>query len=183
MKKKKVFKIIGIVLGTILLIIAGLFAFGYYNYKYSLIPKQGEFTHSAHYINPEEALLNDNFKVCNKKYILQYYNTSGLPYPDGKNGFRNYINLNYENRNYSDSGYLNIRFIINCEGKSGRFIIHENDLNLEPKQFNKELKQQLFNLITEIKQWNPIFLYEENRDSYMYVSFRIENGKITEIIP
>lgn len=182
-KTKRVIKVIAFILGIILLLILGSFVYGYYNFKYSLIPKQGEFKHSAHYINPDEALLNDGFRVCNDEWIFQYYNKKSLPYPKGKNGFRNYINSNYENRNYSDSGYLNIRFIINCEGKSGRFIIHENDLNFEPKKFNKDLVNQLFKLTSELKQWNPIFVNEENRDSYMYVSYRIENGKITEIIP
>jgi hypothetical protein len=87
------------------------------------------------------------------------------------------------NDNYSDSGYLNLRFIINCEGEVGRFVIHENNLDLEPNTFNKDLKNQLFKLTSEIKGWQPIVLYDDVRDSYMYVSYRIENGKITEIIP
>lgn len=184
MKRKKIFKIIGIVLVTILLLFALFAAFSSYMMHYSLLPDQGEFKHDAHYINPDEALLNDGFKICNENYIFQYYNQSQiLPYINGKNGFRKYINENYENRNYSDSGYLNIRFIINCEGKAGRFIVHENNLDLEPQAFHSELKNQLINLTTSIKKWQPIFLYEENRDAYMYVSYRIENGEITEIIP
>ena len=177
------FKITAIILGVILLIFAGITAFSYYMFRYSLIPNEGKFEHSSHYINPEEALFNDNFKVCNENYIGQYYNTEESPYFNGKNNFRNYIDSNYENKNYVDSGYFNIRFIINCEGKAGRFIVHENNLDLEPKKFNKDLKNQLIELTTEIKQWNPLYLHEENRDSYMYVSYRIEHGEITEIIP
>ena len=184
MKRKKVLKIVGIVIGAILIVIAALSAFGYYMMYYSLLPNEGEFKHDAHYINPEEAILNDDFNVCNENYIFQYYNQSEvLPYLNGKNGFRDYINKNYENRNYSDSGYFNIRFIINCEGKAGRFIMHENNLDLEPQAFNSDLKKQLINLTTNVKEWQPIFLFEKNRDAYMYVSYRIENGEITEIIP
>ncbi len=157
--------------------------YGYYLFNTSLIPKHEPFEHASHYIDPDTALLNDGFNVCNENYIAQYYNTSELPYPNGKNGFRNYINLSYVNNNYSDSGYLNIRFIINCEGEVGRFVIHENNLDLEPKTFNEDLKNQLFKLTSEIKGWKPIVLREKNRDSYMYVSFRIEHGEITEIIP
>lgn len=183
MKRKQIFKILGGIIVIVTLVIVGFSGYSYYQYKYSLIPKNKPFTQSAHYINPDESLLNDNFKVCNENWILQYYNTQELPYPNGKNGFRNYINTNYVNRNYTDSGYLNIRFIINCEGQPGRFIIHENDLNLEPKVFDEDLKNQLFKLTSEIKYWKPIFLRGENRDSYMYVSYRIEYGKIIEIIP
>ncbi len=170
MKAKKVFKIVGVVLGVILIALGFLVAYYYYMFHYSLIPKEGRFEHSSHYIDPNEAILNKDFIICNENYIFQYYNKGKLPYPDGKNGFRNYINANYENRNYSDSGYLNIRFIINCEGKAGRFITHENNLDLRPIVFNEDLKNQLIKLTTEIKLWKPIFIYDENRDSYMYVS-------------
>lgn len=184
MKRKKIFKIIGTSLGVILFLFVSFLAFSYYMLHYSLLPNEGAFKHDAHYINPEESILNDDFIVCNDNYIFQYYNESEkLPYFNGKNGFRNYINNNYVNRNYSDSGYFNIRFIINCEGKAGRFITHENNLDLEPNVFNSDLKKQLITLTTSIKQWRPVFLREENRDAYMYVSYRIENGEITEIIP
>ena len=183
MKRKKVLKIIAWVIGVLALIILSFILFGYYMFNYSLMPNNEPFKHDSHYIDPDKSLLNTDFKICNENYIAQYYNTSELPYPDGKNGFRNYINSNYINRNYSDSGYLNIRFIINCEGKSGRFVIHENNLDLEPKTFNEDLKNQLFNLTSQIKEWKPMYLYEENRDSYMYVSYRIEHGEISEIIP
>jgi len=183
MKRKKVLKAIAVVLGIIVLAILCFIAHGYYMFNTSLIPKNEPFTHSSHYINPDEALLNEGFKICNEDYILQYYNTQDLPYPNGKNNFRNYIISSFENRNYSDSGYLNIRFIINCEGKAGRFVIHENDLDLNPKPFNPDLKNQLFKLTSEAKGWKPTVIREKNRDAYMYVSFRIEHGKITEIIP
>ena len=183
MNKKKVFKIIAWIFGVIVLIILSFIVFGYYMFNYSLTPKNEPFKHDSHYIDPNKSLLNEGFKICNENYIAQYYNTSELPYPNGKNGFRNYINTSYINRDYSDSGYLNIRFIINCEGQAGRFIIHENNLDLAPKKFNKDLKNQLFKLTSEIKQWKTIFLHNENRDSYMYVSYRIEHGEITEIIP
>lgn len=183
MRTKRVLKIVGITLGCIVIAIACFMGYGYYMFNTSLIPEHEPFEHSSHYIDPDTALLNEGFNVCNENYIVQYYNTPELPYPKGKNGFRNYINQAYVNDNYSDSGYLNIRFIINCEGEVGRFVIHENNLDLEPSTFNEPLKNQLFKLTSEAKGWNPIFLFEEARDSYMYVSYRIEDGEITEIIP
>lgn len=183
MGTKRVVKVLGIVFGVIILVIACVLGYGYYMFNTSLIPEHDPFKHSAHYIDPDSALLNEGFIVCNENRIAQYYNTPELPYPNGKNNFRNYINKTYVNQNYTDSGYLNIRFIINCEGDVGRFIVHENSLDLEPKSFNEDLKNQLFKLTSEIEGWKPIVLYESTRDSYMYVSYRIEDGEITEIIP
>lgn len=145
--------------------------------------KEEIFTTDAHYIDPAKALLSEGFEVCNEDYIFQYYNSERVTYSKGKNGLRNFILSNYKNKNYTDSGYLNIRFVINCKGEAGRYVIHENDLNLEPKAFTKDLKDQLFELTTQLKKWNPNFYRGIYHDSYMYISYRIENGSITEIIP
>lgn len=151
------------------------------------IPSTNAFTSDAEYIDPKTALLSKGFEVCNEQYILQYYNPERATYSGGKYALRKFIMDNYENRNYTDSGYLNIRFIINCKGKAGRYVIHENDLDLQPKPFTKDLKEQLFNLTTQLKDWNPNFIVDQNGDayydSYMYISYRIEHGNITEILP
>jgi len=179
---KKFIKIGLIALGSILFLFLVYVGYVYYIFNNGLFPNEGKFEHSAHYIDPDEALLNDGFTTCND-YIYQYYNDGELPYEPNKKHFRDYIVSNYKNKNYTDSGYLNIRFIINCEGKAGRFVIHENNLDLEPHQFNKELKNQLFKLTSEVAAWKPVFLYDKDRDAYVYVSYRIEHGEITEIIP
>lgn len=180
--KKKILKISFYILGILIIIAIGCFCFYYYKFNYKYKPKK-KYTHSVEYINPETALLNDGFIICNEKYIAQYYNPKRARYSKGKNGLRKFILSNYKNKDYTDSGYLNIRFIINCHGKAGRYIIHENNLDLEPIKFNPDLVNQLFNLTTQLKKWIPNYIHGENRDSYMYISYRIENGEITEIIP
>ncbi|OBX23699.1 MULTISPECIES: hypothetical protein [Bizionia] len=182
MKWKRVFKIIMYVVLVLTIALFALYGYAYYMFKYKFIPEQ-KYTHAVEYIDPETALLSDGFEVCNENYILQYYNPERATYSKGKNGLRTFILSHYKNENYTDSGYLNIRFVINCKGEAGRYVIHENDLDLHPKTFNKALVDQLFQLTTELKTWNPNYLYDEYRDSYMYISYRIEHGEITEIIP
>ncbi|PTX64142.1 hypothetical protein C8N46_101753 [Kordia periserrulae] len=147
------------------------------------IPTENAFTADAHYINPETALLSDGFEVCDENFILQYYNPERATYSKGKNGLRNFILSNYKNNNYTDAGYLNIRFVINCKGEAGRYVIHENNLELEPITFTEGLKDQLFELTTQLQEWNPNFVRGAYRDTYMYISYRIEHGNITEILP
>jgi len=179
----KALKIIGIIIGILIAAYALLILNFNGPIKPKHIPKKGVFEHSAHYIDPEKALLNEGFEVCDENFILQYYNPERATYSKGKNGLRNFVLSNYKSNNYTDSGYLNIRFIINCKGEAGRYIIHENNLDLEPQIFNKDLVAQLFKITTQLKNWNPNFFHNEHRDSYMYISYRIENGEITEIIP
>lgn len=183
MKRKIIIKTALYIIGGFAVILLGLYAYANYKIKHKFIPDKNEFTHDADYINPIGALLNKDFIVCNEDNIFQYYNPQKATYSKGKYGIRKFILSNYKNKSYTDSGYLNIRFIINCKGEAGRYTIHQNNLDLQSKTFNNDLKNQLFNLTTQLKQWNPNFIQDEYRDSYMYISYRIENGEITEILP
>ena len=183
MNKKKTFKIIAWIFGVLLIGVLGVYIYASYLLNYKFIPKENKFTHSAEYIDPEKSLLSEDFKVCNEEHIIQYYNPQRATYIEDKNGLRKFILSNYKNKNYTDSGYLNIRFVINCNGETGRYVLHQNNLDLEPINFNPDLVKQLFNLTTQLKKWNPNYTRNAYRDSYMYISYRIEHGEITEIIP
>ncbi|MGY0390928.1 hypothetical protein ACW5R3_00035 [Bizionia sp. KMM 8389] len=182
MKWKLIFKIFLYIILGLTVILFALYGYAYYVFYYKNVPQE-KYTHDVEYIDPDKALLNEGFEVCNENYILQYYNPQRATYSKGKNGLRNFILSNYKNKNYTDSGYLNIRFVINCKGEAGRYVIHENDLDLNPTKFNKDLVETLFQLTTQLKTWNPNYWQDAYRDSYMYISYRIENGEITEIIP
>nr|WP_299341864.1 hypothetical protein [Allomuricauda sp.] len=147
-----------------------------------------EFTFKKHehlvgYIDPSEARLNDQFQICDESRILQYYNPQEAVYSLGKNGLRDFILKNYVNQGYRDSGYLTIRFVINCKGEAGRYVMHQNNLDLNPTTLDHNLVEQLFELTVELQKWTPNFYRGAYRDSYMYINYRIENGNITEILP
>jgi hypothetical protein len=189
MSRKKIQKIVFVIIGSLALILGVLYLLSYYFYRVKYVPSENKYENRISYINPETSELSEGFETCNER-IVDYYNTNpGDPsaqvvsYSKGKNGLRKFILGNYENRNYSDSGYLNIRFVINCKGKTGRYIVHENDLDLNPKTFNPDLKEQLFGLTKQLKKWNPVIFQEQPQDSYMYISYRIKNGQIIEILP
>jgi len=152
----------------------------------TFLPTKNAFTADAEHIDPATALLSDGFETCNE-LIFQYYNPKPARYSSGKNGLRKFIMSKYVNKNYPDSGYLNIRFVINCHGKPGRYVIHENDLDLSPTSFTKELTEQLVTLTTQLQEWEPNLFTTDSTssyvDSYMYISYRIEHGNITEILP
>ncbi len=183
MKKKKIIKIVGWSALSLLFIIICLVGYLYYWANYKYIPSENVFTKRVAYIDPATALGDPDFKACNEDAIADYYNPERATYIKGKNGLRNFVMSNYKNKGYTDSGYLNIRFVVNCNGAAGRYIIHENNLDLEPVKLSPSLVKQLFEITTQLKDWNPNVIRGEIRDSYMYISYRIENGEITEILP
>lgn len=185
---KKIRKISLVSLSVILLICGCLYVYFWHMFNRKYVPTENQYSERIGYINPENSLLSEGFETCGD-YIYDYYNPESATYATGKNGLRKFILSNYINKDYQDSGYLNIRFVINCKGETGRYVVHENNLNLEPKTLDEDLKWQLFNLTVQLKKWNPNQLKFRDSvnftavDSYMYISYRIENGEITEIIP
>lgn len=55
------------------------------------------------------------------------------------------------------------------------------DFDFNPIHFSPGLKEELIELSFKQDNWNPYS--EEDLNYYMHLTYRIENGKITEIIP
>ncbi len=179
---KKWLKITLFILLGVFIIFGLLLGYGYYQYWGKFKADKENFSHNVEYINPETALFSEGFETCYPR-IAQYYNPERATYSKGKNGLRKFVLSNYKNQGYADSGYLNFRFVINCKGEAGRYAIHQNDLNLEPTELNPSMVEQLFSITRKLDKWNPNVIRGQVWDSYMYISYRIENGEIVEILP
>jgi hypothetical protein len=72
---------------------------------------------------------------------------------------------------------------MNCKGERGRYICEEANLDFEPKRFDKEVRDYLLKQVIKTKGWKPQPLGEETRDAYVYITFRLKDGKIIELLP
>jgi len=141
-----------------------------------------KYVHDIGHIDPETALGDKDFKTC-KDEIYEYYNSEpdgGYKY--GKKALRDTVLRKYSS-NGNESGYLTFRFVVNCQGKAGRYITISNNLEMIPKQFDKELVSQLFAITQDLNEWRPVILENESRDYYMYITYKMLDGKIIEILP
>ena len=183
MKRKKVFKTIGLILGILLFSFACLITYKYFEFKKAHNTESKEYKNYIGYINQETALLNSTYTLCDKGQLMHTYSSAGAKaFAGSKKHFRETILSEYKN-NYTDSGYLNFRFLVNCEGNAGWFEIIEMNLDLEESSLNEEMVNQLFKLTSNSKHWNIISYKETPMNYYMYISYRIEHGEITEILP
>ena len=125
------------------------------------------------------------FYLCNAKKIHDYYNGSQkLHYNNGKSAQWKIINsLLKTEKLYNESGYLTYRFVVNCKGETGRFITEEADLDFIPKSFNKETTQHLYEIVSAMDGWIPTLIRGEPGNAYFYLTFKLEDGKIIEILP
>ena len=127
------------------------------------------------------------FKVCNPQFVLQYYNFGkGFQFNGEKKKILDYFQARYTGTPFKgESGYISIRFIVNCEGNTGRFRVIEMDMDYQSKKFSRELHDTLLDLTTKLTGW-PICSYEtpiQVVDYYQYLLFKIEDGAIKEILP
>jgi len=184
MNKKKILKTTAIVLGSIVLLIFVIGGIGYYNHIGKHPEDKNKYPHYIGHINPQTSVLNDDFTLCDSERI--YGTHHGMPkkaFHISKKHFRKTILAVYDSSKYSDSGYLNFRFLVNCEGKPGKFEINELNLDLEKTDLNDDMVSELLTLTSDKKHWNVFYVKELPRNYYMYILYRIENGKITEILP
>jgi len=128
--------------------------------------------------------VNDSaFWVC-QEYIDPYYAT-GLEYEGGTRQLKKEIWSKFKQQQYgSKNGYITIRFVINCAGKTGRFEIEQTDFNFEPIRFDKYLVKHLFLLTQSLNKWKIGKDKKGNlKDSRKFLTYKIENGELKKILP
>jgi hypothetical protein len=141
-----------------------------------------KYSHDIGYIDPATALGDKEFKTCSDR-IYEYYNFEPYAgYKYGKRALRDSIAKKYSAIG-NESGYLTFRFVVNCKGSAGRYQIIENDLDLKPKKFNKELVSHLFSITQQFKEWQPAIWENESRDYNIYLTYKLRDSKIIEILP
>ena len=110
-----------------------------------------------------------------------YHSSAPKIYKGSKYQFRQNLLAAFNAGKYQDSGYFNLRFYISNKGKVWLYEVNEMDFDFNSTQFTPGLKEELIALSLKKDNWNPYS--EEDLNYYMHLTYRIENGKITEIIP
>lgn len=126
-----------------------------------------------------------SFKLCDENRVLQYYNFGkGLLYKGEKVKLNEHFKDGLiKKEQKKETGFLTVRFIVNCEGKPGRYRVQGMDYEYKEKKFNNDLTSQLLSLTKQLDGW-MIGEYEGKAyDYYQYLTFKIENGKLIEIMP
>jgi hypothetical protein len=136
----------------------------------------------------DASLDKGSFSICNEGRIKQYYARNSMDTPAGYKGekkalVQTILDAYSFPKKEREQGYLTIRFVINCEGATGRFRIEEMDFKYKPSQFDKGISEQLLNIVKGLDGWIPRSANGKRYDVYQYLTFKIEAGQITEILP
>lgn len=145
---------------------------------------QQTFTRQVGELHYDSGRDDPEFKICDTLRVLEYYNARSY-YLDHKNEINNYLLEGFNTRpEWEDqSGYITVRFIINCKGETGCFRLFQLDSAYQPITFKKALADALHQLVETISGWEPAKLRGTPYDSYQYITFHLRKGRIISIAP
>ncbi|MTI30458.1 hypothetical protein [Xanthovirga aplysinae] len=124
------------------------------------------------------------FEPCHKDLAFQYYNFSdAIQYKGEKAKIRREFESKFRPTNKNENGYVTIRFIVNCEGKTGWFRTITMDKDYKHQLFSAELTSQLLEITKQLDGWQPKEFDGKRYDYYQYLTFKITKGNIEDIMP
>jgi hypothetical protein len=128
---------------------------------------------------------NPDFELCHdENRVYQYFNLDqGMQYSGEKTAIIDAFNAAYTPVSVDQSGWIRIRFIVNCKGESGRFRLLEANTNYEEFKFDSRITDQLLSITEKLDGWKVLKRNDNPQDYYQYLIFKIENGNIKEILP
>lgn len=142
--------------------------------------------HRVGYIDTTRTMdTGTTFHTCDHfKSISDYYNDDDAQFLGGKGRLRKVLNQKLDASLLKDQdGYLSYHFVINCNGEAGWFTTVESSLDYHEKEFSAELKNHLFKILRAEKKWKPLYIDGKAKDAYVYITFKIKNGEIIELLP
>lgn len=147
--------------------------------------KQNEYFSDLGEIRFDEKLDDANFLVCHEDITFPFnYGGVGLVYEGEKRELVRTIRNEYEYpKTNGQDGYITIRFIINCEGKSGRYRIEEMGLDLRPKKFEENISGQIMQIVKGLRGWKAFERNGKTWDYQQYLAFKLKDGQLKEILP
>ncbi len=171
-----------VLFGIVLLGVSG-FGLLYYQLKGKFEIDAEKYPHHIGYLSPENRDFSEDFQRCSDQLPIGFYHsTAPHIYKNGKPTFKRHIDNNYKSTGFSDTGYLNLRFLIDCEGDLGDLEVNELNADLELTDLSDGMVDQLVALTMQSTNWASLEK-KEPRDLYMYIIFKLENGKVVEILP
>jgi hypothetical protein len=137
----------------------------------------------VYHIQPNSDVDDPSFKLCDVSSAYPYYGTETSNSIDKRKLLEHFIALNSSTETTDQSGYIVIRFMVNCAGEPGRYRLSSFDEDYTSEEFPGELTDILLQQTKKIKSWNVVSHGGRKFDSYYYFAFKIENGKLTDVMP
>ncbi|GEM_PF-787568 len=143
--------------------------------------------HRVAWIDKDKSISDDtDFALCGHEIdIADYYNSTPQgTYVHNKRAMLDTIYAHLDKSKLAGpSGMLTFRFVVNCQGKAGRFIVQGYDQAYQKTTFSQETVDHLFSVLQRLEAWQPVVIRDQPMDAYFYITFKLKDGEITDILP
>jgi len=125
---------------------------------------------------------NNSFLLCDSTKIIS--GRSILTYSGGIKIVSDLLleNFRFQPEYESFSGYVVVRFIMNCKKETGRFRAQSLGFDFSLKECPTALKSHLISIVKELKNWEYKSSRGKDSDCSKFINFKIEHGKIENIL-
>jgi hypothetical protein len=121
-----------------------------------------------------------NSVPCNQDLIYQYYQIN-TDYIGGKRAIKRELAGVFPMNGLNKSGLLTVRFVVNCQGKTGWYQAYMISPDLQEMDISATDLTHLYGAISELNHWLPGLAGEEPQDSYCQISFKLKKGEVLDI--
>lgn len=138
--------------------------------------------HDLGYIPHDTRYDHPDYIVCDSTKINSGRNS--VQYAEGTKKLREDILVNYSyNPAYAAfSGYIVIRFLVNCEGNTGRYRAQALNLDFTSADAPDGLLEQSIALLKSLDQWVKSSKQGKQAEYAKYINLKMENGHIQHIL-
>lgn len=134
----------------------------------------------------DDKLDDPDFKKCSpeERMSLQYYHgEKQFNYKGEKLAIIEKLEKEKISSETMMNGYITVRFLVNCEGKTGLFRVQQMDADLKESVQDKILAEKLLRFTKSLNGWIPKDIKGLKAGYYQYLTYKIENGKVSEVLP
>lgn len=167
-----------------LLICYSLISFGCAEEQSTLVSKLEipETKHDLGYIPFDVAADDPDHVVCDSTDIRSGRNR--IQYVGGYNKLKEDIVSNFTfHQSYEGfNGYVVIRFMVNCEGKYGRYRAQSLALDFSPSDAPKGLMESSMSIVKSLDSWVKSPGTDGAIEYSKYINLKFDNGKIQHVL-
>ena len=125
-----------------------------------------------------------DFELCGLGIKVMPYYFTGLKYDGEIYKIEKELKKQWIIPKTNNNGIAKVRFKVNCHGDIGDLHYQEYDTNYIQTQLNDSIEIQLMKSVSELSDWiTGVDDDGKACNSHSFLSFRIENGHIIEILP
>lgn len=123
---------------------------------------------------------------CSPPYGIYYFEVKAK-YPVGSEAMRNDVVafMTAKSTSTKVSGYITFKFFVDCKGTMSRVRVMQTDENYKAVHFAKTYVKDLYEFVKTLNKWPVNQEIEDIKHvSYIaFITFKIKNGQIVNVIP